>query len=71
MNENRKYKIAFFAPTALPFDGDSINIRPLGGLESNITLLAKSLSENGHNVKVYTPCKNIKESNNVNLQYKN
>ena len=71
MNENRKYKIAFFAPTALPFDSDSLSIRPLGGLETNIIILAKSLSENGHSVKVFTPSKNIKESGNNNLQYKN
>ncbi|MGI6681094.1 MAG: hypothetical protein ACOX3T_06420 [Bdellovibrionota bacterium] len=47
MSEFKRYKIAFFAPTALPFCKDSLDLRPLDGLESNIILLSKRVSKNG------------------------
>lgn len=47
-------KIAFVAHQCLPFHGNSLLERPLGGTETSIIRIAEALSRRGHDVAVFT-----------------
>jgi len=49
----------------IPFDGDTINERSLGGSESAAYYVAKELASRGHKVVVFTEKEGSSESNGV------
>lgn len=85
IENDRKYKIAFYAPTTISFSMDSIDKRPLAGLETNVMLLASELAKRGHKVTIILPriesknddANNVKDENlkfislsNIDVLYK-
>lgn len=50
----------------IPFDGETINEKSLGGSESAAYYVAKELSARGNKVAVFTDCENAKETDGVN-----
>ena len=49
-------RIAFLDPLGLPYDGNTLNNRGLGGSESATILIAKELSEIGFEVTIFNHC---------------
>lgn len=47
-------KIAFFAEKCLPVHGNSLNERPVGGIETGLIRLAEALLKRGHDIRVFT-----------------
>lgn len=53
--EAKKPNIVFIAPTSMPFDGNSIKNKPIGGSETAMIHTAKGLAQD-YNVVVFCPC---------------
>jgi glycosyltransferase involved in cell wall biosynthesis len=52
-------KIVFVPENCIPFHGESLAARPLGGTETGVIRLAEALDRLGHRVFVFTPASNI------------
>lgn len=56
-------RIGFYAGSCLPIHANSLNERPLGGIETGLIRLSEELSKRGHEVIVFTSFKNPPPSN--------
>jgi hypothetical protein len=58
-------KIAFFAESCLPFHGNTLLERPLGGTETGVIHLAAELSKLGNEVYVFTHANGFPDNQSV------
>jgi glycosyltransferase involved in cell wall biosynthesis len=49
-------KIAFVDPFGLPYDGQTLETKGLGGAESSVIYMSRELAKQGHDVVVYNNC---------------
>jgi hypothetical protein len=57
-----------FATLGLKFTGDSVEKKSLGGSESALVYLARSLAKRGHDVTVYCNCDEVGEYHGVDYK---